>query len=512
MSRRTDLEAAKKAARKEERKKELARERTVKQLKWAGVIVASAAVVIALIIGINALVHNAKTSGGVYMRDTVIAKNDYGEVDAAMLAYYIGEKYNDILNTSDDAALVIMGIDKTKKLNEMKYEADETWFDVLAGDSCEDAAEWLAYCLAADKADCELTEAELGAVQKRAERVDLSLYPAGLTVDDVVRAMKLQALGEKYMAIVALENTADAEAIDAEISKNMSKYFTVSYRYYYLGYDTSDVSSPLGDLSLEEVSVGEESDSSAEESAEESSEEVVVLEHEEAVSEAEKIASASSESEFVQKIYEFIASHFTTVSDEEAKEKAGEYILEDTKVSDAVLGKWMYDSNRKQYDTHVFDSETGTCAAVMITSLPKFQPGDPTVNISVISVRDEATAKLAAEYAAGGENAFEEACIIYSCDLNTCFAGGKLYNYQDVIKSDELNEWLHGESVKAGDIMTVESNGRWYVVRYDGEGLDSASSRAQKAVSSSKINDAHKSVISSGRVNKDVDAADVIDY
>ena len=101
MAKRTDIAEAKKAARREENKKKLKRERTLKQLKWTVLIVAAVAVCVGVIIGINAIVHSTKNANGSYMREATVAENDYGKVNAAMLAYYIGEKYMDAVDGTD---------------------------------------------------------------------------------------------------------------------------------------------------------------------------------------------------------------------------------------------------------------------------------------------------------------------------------------------------------------------------------------------------------------------------
>lgn len=501
MARRTDLEAAKKAARKEENRKKLESERKKKQLKFAGIVVGAVAVVAALIVGIAALVQHSQENKPVDYRETIVMENSYAKIDAAMMAYYIGDIYNELLNANSEATLGIMGIDTSKKLNEMKYEGSDTWFDVLAKDACEDAAEWLAYCLAADKAGVSLTEDELAALGERASKLDLSRFADGMTAEDALKAIKIQALGEKYKAQITAENTADAAAVEAEINKNKGEYFKVSYRYYYIAY-SNETGSILGESSDEEAS---------DETSEETSEEEVVLTGEEALEAGRKIADAKTEAEFVNNISDFILSHFSTYTEESAKEAAETYFDKDVNVNDATLGKWLYNSGRKLYDTTVFDSKTGTVAAVMITSMPEFDAGNPTVDISFIKVSDEETARLAAQYASDC-GSFEKAVMVYSIDRKTCFAGGKMLGYAGEMGDKALNDWIFGGSAKSGEVKIAEGNRCWYVVRYDGEGDGSVKNRVSGNISEKAVSDACSAAVSSGRVTKNFSKVNVIDY
>ncbi len=497
MARRTDLEAAKKAARKEQNRKKLESERKKKQLKFAGIVVGAVAVVAALIVGIAALVQHSEENKPVDYHETIVMENSYAKIDAAMMAYYIGDIYNGLLDTTSEATLRVMGIDTGKKLNEMKYEGSDTWFDVLAKDACEDAAEWLAYCLAADKAGVSLNADELAALNERVSKLDLSRFADGMTAEDALEAVKIQALGEKYKAQLTAENTKDAAAVEAEINKNKGEYFKVSYRYYYIAYSNEN-GSILGE-------------SSAEEASGETSEENVVLTGEEALEAGRRIAEAKTEAEFVNNVRDFILSHFSTYTEESAKEAAETYLDKDIKVNDDTLGRWLYNSARKPYDTTVFDSRTGTVAAVMITSMPEFDAGDPTADISFIKVSDEETAKLAAQYASDC-GSFEKAVMVYSIDRATCFAGGKMLGYAGEIGDEALNDWIFGGSAKSGEVKIAESNHCWYVVRYDGEGNGSVKNRVLTDISEKAVNNACSSAVSSGRVTKNFSKVNVINY
>ncbi|MCI5961515.1 MAG: hypothetical protein MRZ26_07020 [Ruminococcus sp.] len=516
MAKRTDIAEAKKAARREENKKKLKRERTLKQLKWTVLIVAAVAVCVGVIIGINAIVHSTKTANGSYMREATVAENDYGKVNAAMLAYYIGEKYMDAVDGTDPEVLAAMGIDTSKKLNEMKYDGSETWFDVLADEATNDAADWLSYCSAAKKAGFALTDAEKEAVKARAGRVDLSRLANGITRADVEDAILIQALGEKYKEHITTGNTADADAISAEIEANRAKYYTVDYRYFFISYFTEE---SMPDMSGEESSgVSEEPSSEdsgeiSEETSEETSEEVVNLEREIAVEEANRMASATTESDFEKFVAEFLVKYFEKIDENTAAERAASYKDTDTAISDPNLSKWIFDASRKVLDTTVLDYGEGTVAAFMLTALPKLSEGYKTVNVSCIRVDDEETAKAVEALVKGKDaEAFALAAITYSRDMRSCFYGGDIDGYVDSIKNTELNEWLFGDTVSEGDIMIAKGNAGWYVVRYRGEGYGSVRTSVKKQLSDSKITSALASALSSAKTSKNTSSASTIDY
>lgn len=494
MARRMDVEAAKKSARKEENKKKLEKERKLKQIKLTAIVVGAIAVAAAIIVGIVAMTKKSEADDPADLHETIIAENSYAKVDAAMVAYYIGEAYIDLLNSSSDMELDIMGIDKNKKLNEMVYEGKKTWFDVLAEDACNDVGEWLAYCLAAEKAEVTLTDDELRAISERASKLDLSRFPKGITVDDAVKALKIQALGEKYKAIITASNTAGADEIEEYINKNKKNYFKTSYRYYYIAYGTID----------------DVSDASAADVSEEVSEEIVLLTKEEALAEGNKIAAAKSENEFIDYTRDFIVSYFETATEASAKETAETYVVKDAVISDDKLAKWIYNSNRKLYDTTVFDSGNGTVAVVMITALPEFVPGNPTADISSMALYSEEEAKNAADYAAEC-GSFEKACMVYSRDFDGCFSGGRMQNYAIEDGSDELNDWVFGEA-KSGDIKIIKGGRYWHVVRYNGEGAGKAKASVAKLLSAEAIKKAQTEIISGGRVTKSYSQVSVIDY
>lgn len=516
MAKRTDIAEAKKAARREENKKKLRRERTLKQLKWAGLTVAAVAVCVGIIAGISAIVHSTKTANGSYMREATVAENDYGKVNAAMLAYYIGEKYMNTVDGTAPEVLSAMGIDTSKKLNEMRYEGNETWFDVLADEATNDATGWLSYCSAAKKADFSLTDAEKEAVKARAERVDLSRLADGVTRADVEDAILVQALGEKYKQHLTSENTADADAISAEIEANRAKYYTVDYRYFFISYFTEESMPDTSGAEVSEASGEPSSDDSgeaSEETSEETSEEVVYLEKDVAVEEANKMASAKTESEFEKLVAEFIVKYFETLDETAAAERAASYKDTDTAISDTTLSKWIFDASRKALDTTVLDYGEGTVAAFMLTALPEFSEGSRTVNVSCIRVNDEETAKTVEALVKGKDaEAFRLAAITYSSDTRSCFYGGDIDDYVDSVRNTELNEWLFGDTVSEGDVMIAKGNAGWYVVRYRGDGYGSVRAGVKNQLSDSAISSALKSAVSSAKTSSNTASISTIDY
>ncbi len=425
----------------------LKRERSKKRAKF-GLIAIIAIIAIILIWVIASSVISAT---GFDLRNTVALETENFAVDNAMLSYYFYDYYNYFLDYYGEY-ITYYGLDPTVSLKLQLYNENYTWFEYFANIAQNTAYELLLTAEAANAAGVSLTDAELEAIKGRVKFMDSSDYGKGVNRSDLVRAIELSALAEKYQASVmdGFEPT-DAEAKEY-FDQHSSEYMTYSYRSFPFKYST------------------EEGDG--------------LMTQSEALDLAAQLYNCTTEDEYTTWIENYLRESDPDITDEEIESEIASTLTEDAVYAEGTgISELAFSEDAYVGATYSYGEAEGYITVYMITQLPEYDTAYTAdvrhILLSSIFYGSDAKAKETAqkvydEFMASDRSAqtFGLLALEYSEDTGSFLNGGL---YEDVSRGEmiaEYDEWVFDDSRKAGDCEIIETVYGYHIMFYDALGSE----------------------------------------
>lgn len=443
-------------ARRKQHKKALILSEIKKLIIWITAIL----LVTALLVGINTGINNYHSSRK-YLAKQTAYETEHFKITNAQLAYFYYEGYYGFLDLYKDK-LSEYGLDPDKKLSEQPFNMNDsyaTWHDYFLDSAKNQIEQLLPTAEYAVSHGYELSEGMKNAVKIRAERLELSKFP-GVDVQDAQLCFELMATALDYQyekqQSFAL---SDAEAL-ALYEENSIYYSYVDLRSISIAY-------------AEQPSDGE-------------------LSREQAQKYADEFKSCTNSEEFTDKIYAYLDAAGKFLDGEPNAQSNRATVIANsytnkyayTEGGDLVT-EWLFDSSRKTGDVKVYDNEgSNEISAYMIVS-PAYPLKDDTCTVRHILFRTDTygskeNAKAEAERVLAQfqttdktEASFFPLALAYSEDANTCYIGGKYYEFAASDMSSGENtpmsgfvNWCFDEKRVAGDCEIVESDYGYHIILY----------------------------------------------
>ncbi len=220
--------------------------------------------VIALVL---ALVFNALTGAGIFLRAKTAVESDDFEVNGAMMSYYMhtaytsyidqySQMYSQIYGSSISSSQIqsmtyaALGIDPNKDLKDQVKDTKtgETWHQYFAKDAATQVESILLYCQAAKIDGVSLDDEDYASIDSQIQMLEIysqlygssfnsylnSLYGRGVREKDVRKALEYSTLASKYAEQVneGYIDAATLETVQAFYEKNKNDYTTADYISY----------------------------------------------------------------------------------------------------------------------------------------------------------------------------------------------------------------------------------------------------------------------------------------
>lgn len=435
-------------------------EQKKKEKRNSIIITVCVIVVAALIIGI--LAYNRMVDSGYFLRREIAAESENYKVDGAMMTYFFNTNYQ-----SYYAYAQYLGIDTTKSLkNQSSAIGSGTWFDYFVSLTKNYVREVLALCEAAranglelDSTDRESIKSAIDSLKSTASSRGYSVnqylvtaFGAGVNVKDVEHCLELSSLATKYSNQFYAGLSYTDEQYNAYYDANKDDFegvdvITLAIPSTYFTEKDAD-GNPIGDTSAA---------------------------IEAAKAQADKIAAAGSEDEFVAAVREYLLS-YAGATDENIDaqiERCYSYHVKASSISDAA--DWAFSAN--EGETLVTGEDGATQYSVYYLLKPAYRDETLTRNVRHILFTDDTyeddtkANEVYAEWESAGftEDKFIELCKEYSEDTGSAENGGLYENVANGDMVTEFNDWLFDDTRKPGDHGIISSSYGWHIMYYVGE-------------------------------------------
>ncbi len=233
-------------------------------------------VLAAVLISVGA---SAFANSGLVMRMSMAMESEDYKVNGNMMAYFyantygnFASSYSSMLSSTSLGSSSTMDIEKHKSTlitdtSDNNYDSlitssayvGKTWFDFFMDQTKSGVKSILLYCEEADERGIELTKEEKDEIKTALDSLILqfkltngaytdktclkAMYGAGVSKNDVIKAMELASLAEKCSGVIydEIEAAVNDGRIDAEYLANSNDYNVVDYFYYSFKVNYSDV-------------------------------------------------------------------------------------------------------------------------------------------------------------------------------------------------------------------------------------------------------------------------------
>lgn len=425
-------------------------------------------VILAAVLVIGLTVYTRLDDSGVILRNQTAASSDNFEVSGTMMAYFYNTNYQ-----SYASYLSYLGVDTSASLKTQpcSYIESGTWFDYFVAVTQDYVNELLAICEAANKAgvtidDVDQTDIEttLTSLEEIADSYGYSVNQyltlamgVGMNENDVRKCLELSALATHYSNQYHDSLSYTDEEKEAYYSEHTADFDGVDYLVF---------STAAADFMTKDSSgnpIGETTEASAA-----------------AKAEAEKLAAAASEDEFLSLAREYLSAN--TDSDEETIDVSIDSCFQRHVVASSIaaISDWAFSASAG--DTHMTGADGDTTFAVYYLVKPAYR--DETVNRNVRHIlfssdeyEDSTKAEeVFAEWEAAGftDEKFNELVTTYSADEGSVLNGGRYENVAQGEMTNHFNAWLFDANRKVNDREIVESDYGWHIMEYLGDGEGTA--------------------------------------
>ncbi|MBQ7384514.1 MAG: hypothetical protein IJV72_06965 [Clostridia bacterium] len=294
---------------------------------WLKTLIAAVMALVVLCV----CVFGILSANGVIMRYRSALKSDHFKVSGNMMSYYYYTQYQSF-QSQYSSYMSYFSLDTSKSLKEQQFgdstsgnayetsflgEFDGTWHDYFMSKTTEQTEQILIYCEEAYERDITLDDEDIAEIDESLETLKTTaatygyspnaytanMYGAGVSVNDVKKAMKLSKLAEKCMLELQdeiLEGISDGD-IQTKYNENKSDFNIIDYSYYTIEVKYEDIATEILGSGYSEAELKESADKVLED-----------YKHhiEEAKAVAEKMKASKSVGEFNEYLYNYLADKY----------------------------------------------------------------------------------------------------------------------------------------------------------------------------------------------------------
>ena len=455
-------------------------------------MVATIAILVAVVVAIVAVSLNKSPK----LEGTVSATSSYGEIDNAMMAYFMYSQVNTFVN-NNSSYLSWYQLDPSSNLKTQKVPgSDISWYTYFMNAAKSQVNELVALACEAEKKGITLDDeekAEIDAYLK--ELKDFSMqnnfknldqyfsyaYVAGVTENAVRKALLLQQLAAKYYEELLETFEYTDEEMEKYVEDNPESFYKFDYIYYTFNPESKTNATPAEKKAALEAAKKQAEDFLAGVTDETSFKNAIVAlkkAEEEAKKETNTASSSSGSGSGEEKPDEDYLKNY--IKEAQAYD------------ADSDFGKWAFKDERQAGDFELIeltkttqvdgkDVTEVTGYAVYFLTKAKYLDDYATKDVRHIlftkdtyGTLDAAKAKaeeVLAEYEKGNKTAeaFGELAKTYTEDGN----GDEGGLYEDVLKDymvAEFNDWMYDEKREVGDTGIVKTSYGYHIMYHVGDG------------------------------------------
>ncbi len=446
----SERDRERKEARRLERRRTERKNNISNMIKAICILVAGASLITFCIWGSMTL-YDRHTSSNSYLLKYTPLKSEHFTVDNAMMTYYYYDGYYGFLDYSK-SQLSTYGLDNDKYLDTLEFGAEgyDTWHDYFVQSAVAQTQEMMILAEEGISNGIMLDDSEKAALRTRAENTDLSKFP-GVTVDDIVRALELNASGMKYSNHLKKTLAPTKEEVEKEYKQYPKYYQYIDYRCIEIPYTTDSFES--------------------------------VFTEEQAEEQADKFKSCNTDEAFTKQLTVFLNESGKEYS-EEAKEDIHQnsFAKEKTYSEGDIVSEWLFSETRKAGDTYVYNNKgSGAVTAYMVTKAP-YVRDDATATVRHILFRtgtygseaaaNEKAQEIYSRFMASDKTAetFANLALAYSDDAGSAYAGGMYENFAQGSMVKEFDEWSFDQARKPGDTAVIDTSYGTHIIYYVAKG------------------------------------------
>lgn len=428
----------------------------------------------------------------------IVVKSEHFTISRPIAEYLHNYLYKSFLSTYGAQYFDTTQSLKTQYVDE---EKTQSWNDYFIQRTKNYIQSTLATAEAATAADVELNETDLASISEGFDAMSSVAAEESLTVDqyiaqnygvdvkkkDIEEIQKITLLAQKYSNQLYDDLKYTDEQYEKYYEENPQKMNYADYLAYTFSYATTDSE---GSTVVDESKKKDMKEN------------------------ADALANSKSVKEFDEYLTQYLRSNpdQVTVKTESSESSITEddfnNALKDT-VSSTHFAKqpysmtteadlWIYDSNRKDGDTTVLETETG----YTVIYLEKTQYRDEStlrdvrhilIQVDDDTPEDKAKSKAESIYEEwqngdATEESFANLAMDYSEDQGSASKGGLYEGVYEGKMVEEFNDWLFDGSRKPGDTGIVETTYGFHIMYYVGEGLTAWKSTADSALRTQDMN------------------------
>lgn len=423
--------------------------------------------IVSSVIGIFTAVVAVRESG-ILLRNKVSIVSDNYKVDNAMLSFFIYNNYASFMNSYGSFATYYINPSYSLKSQECSIsENHNTWFDYFADNAAKQVKQYLILCENAIKENIALNDIEKQTVELQMKTLDINDYPEGLKEEDLRKCFEMIALATKYSNVLKGRYEITDDDIEKYYLDNIDNYRLTDYRSYYFEFKTSSDTS------------GSNTSASSDK-----------MDKEEAKKLAEELkAFATSEDKFVEWVKEYIKDDYT--DDAKLTEALDKTLTEQSlKTPDNKPSEWMYNSETKEGDTYIHESDKGFTVYYLVKAPYKDTTITKTVRHILLTKDQFGTLDLAKAKAESiveefkknpSEENFIKEVHKYSEDIGSALIGGLFENVYLGEMVEEFETWCFDKDRKEGDVGIVKSTYGYHIIYFVGDGLETWAAHCHNA-------------------------------
>lgn len=451
------------------------------------VMISVAVVVSVLIVALAAfLIISGAKDKSAKPNELVSFKSDNYEVDNAMLSYFYTSNFYQFYQQNYQVLAYQYGFDATKPLSQQVYDQSQgtSWHQYFINMTANNMMQLIALAedakasgLKLDDEDIKKIEDSITELKTQADNVGKPLdeyleylHGEGVTESTVREALELTAMASKQSEALVESFGTTTEECEEYYTENRTTFDKVSFRNHAITADAGE------DLTEEQKQAA----------------------YDEAKAAAENIAAATSEQDYVNKVYEYLLDRNalldSPLSNDQVLTNAQDCLTKDYIYSAGnEIDEWVFDPARKVGDSTVITTQDGAYNPILMVSLPA-RDETPTKTVRHILIRtsnydgiEAAEAKrdeLQAAWDASDKSleAFEKLADEYNEDSSSL--------YENITKGqmvEAFENWCFDESRKPGDCEMVTTEYGYHLVYFVEEGLPAWEYEAKNSINSSKL-------------------------
>lgn len=414
---------------------EKARAREKKQVRQTIIGAVALVAVVAIVITCVLVVRNT----GIGLQGTAVSTTGR-TADKAALTFYFNQYLSDYVN---ERLYYIqngyLDLDLKTSLKDQTYDGENTWYSYFAGKAADNMQRDILLCDAADAAGMTLDAEELAAVNAQVAAIKPSDYGKGLSEEDVLLCLSMQALAQKYLDSIEGDLYGTAADWEKQYQEDLATYRTV-----------------------DSISVEME----------------VVLNSKSEADDYDELLEAAMNSknptDFQANIKKILTTYAGMTAEQADLTLVSSEQSNQTYYESGDKMDWLFADDTKLYDTYI-EETTSSCTLTMITRLKgkntELTAGYQSLSFLTENYASAEEAKAAAQAALNQWNSGEKTAEAFAA-----LAAEDGYTlYENVFNGrmeTTVNDWLFADDRQVGDVTLVETSTGYQLLRYTGAGLE----------------------------------------